>query len=217
MLKSLNTISMESVMSLILKKIGLKRTEKLLRLYDFNNLKAQTFYQILETSNLLLIMSEELPDKQLVKVKNLAEQIQGRWFEILETYYKRTDLESFENFLSEQSYNIEQYNEMLIIQACEILMNAGIETYKEHLSQIGIEGTNDQIKSAITQIKAKYEVDKENQSAKNKKSANNDYYALLGIASESLGYHIPSNILLAEWCGIMAILKRKSEAQTKKE
>lgn len=212
---------MGSVMSMILKKIGLSRTGKLLRLYDFNNLKAHLFYQMLETSNLLLLMKDkqeqQLNQNQLLKkYPNLVEEITNRWTEIQETYNIRTDKLSFENFLSEQQYEIEQENEMIIIRACETLMEIGDERYIKHLADLGIEGTPEQIKSAIAQIKAKYEIDKENKIVKNKKTAENDFYSLWGLATEQHGY-FPSTVLLSEWCGIMSILKRKSEANKNKE
>ena len=209
---------MESVTLTILKKVGLIQEKKSLNLLNFNSIKAQTFFLILQTSNLLLLIQDEKHQQQenlFKKYKSLETELADRWIEIQEIYYNRTDKQSYENFISEQSYSVEQTNEMIIIEACESLMDWGFETYKKHLAKLGIEGTPEQIRSAIAQLKAKFNIYRENELAKNKKTADSDFYSLWGIATEHHGY-FPSTVLLSEWCGIMSILKKKAESNKDK-
>jgi hypothetical protein len=104
---------------------------------------------------------------------------------------------------------------MLIIAACEILMEVGDLRYIPHLERIGIEGTEDQIKRQISQIKAKYVIDRENAMANENNGNKTDFYTMWAIAVENIG-HFPSNILLPEWCGVLGVLRRKSEINEKK-
>lgn len=142
------------------------------------------------------------------------EQLENRFFEILEEFNKKTDNKGFQSFISDASYKLEEDNEMIIIAACEILMEYGDLRYIEHLKRIGIEGTEEEIRRQIVQIKAKYEIDRENEKAKQKNNWETDFYTMWAFAVEQIG-HFPSDILLPEWCGILDILKKKAEINEK--
>lgn len=103
--------------------------------------------------------------------------------------------------------------EMLIISGCEILMEYGDLRYIEHLKKIGIEGTEDEIRRKISQLKTRYEINQENDKAK-LKTKDTDFYTMWAYAVEQIG-HFPSSILLPEWCGVLDILRKKADINEK--
>lgn len=112
---------------------------------------------------------------------------------------------------------------MLIIDACSIIIDfenkygVKIADYSEALNSIGISGSFEQIVSQIKQKRMKYKMLKANKEKQNTETAKNDFYDLIAIASKTLGYHIPSDILLIEWCGILNTLKRMSDGRGNKK
>jgi hypothetical protein len=155
----------------------------------------------------------EKQEKQQLSQKDL-EQAEIKFFEILEEFNKRTDNKGFNSFMSDAIARYYDDNEMLIISCCELLMQYGDQRYKEHLNKLGIEGTEEEIKRYIAQIKSKYEIDRENESAKNKNKGDDDFHTSWAFAFEQIGY-FPSDVLLPDWCGIINVIKRKSEISEK--
>lgn len=143
--------------------------------------------------------------------------------QIQEQYYKSTDEGKFKTFISERSFENDQDREILIIDACSLIIDfenkygVKIADYSEALSKIGIEGTSEQMVRQIKQKRMKYKLLKANKEKQGNETAKNDFYDLIGVASHSLGYHIPSDILLIEWCGILNTLKRMSDVRSNKK
>lgn len=112
---------------------------------------------------------------------------------------------------------------MLIIDACSLIIDfetkygVKIAEYDEALKSIGIEGSFEQIVRQIKQKRMKYKLFKVNKEKQNNETAKNDFYDLIAIASKTLSYHIPSDILLIEWCGILNTLKRMSDGRGNKK
>jgi hypothetical protein len=112
---------------------------------------------------------------------------------------------------------------MLIIDGCSLIIDfenkygVKIAEYSDVLASIGVSGTFDQIFSQIKQKRMKYKMLKLNKEKQNNETAKNDFYDLIAIASKTLGYHIPSDILLIEWCGILNTLKRMSDGRGNKK
>ena len=154
----------------------------------------------------------------MIQQKKLSQKnqdrLESRFFDILEEFNTRTDRKGFESFISDAAYRLEEDNEMIIIAACEMLMEYGDLRYIEHLKKIGIEGSEEEIRRQIVQIKAKYEIDRENEKAKHKNNGKTDFYTMWAFAVEQIG-HFPSDILMPEWCGILDILKKKAEINEK--
>lgn len=145
------------------------------------------------------------------------------WIKIQEQYYKSTDEGKYKSFLSERAFEDSQDREMLIIDGCSLIIdfenkyNIKLADYTEALKAIGIEGTFEHIFSQIKQKRMKYKMLKLNKEKQNNETAKNDFYDLIAIASKTLGYHIPSDILLIEWCGILNTLKRMSNVGSNKK
>jgi len=112
---------------------------------------------------------------------------------------------------------------MLIIDACSLVLDfeskygVKLVDYADTLKSIGVEGSFDQIYSQIKQKRLRYKHFKLNKEKQSNDTAKNDFYDLIAVASKSLGYHIPSDILLIEWCGILNTLKRMSDGRGNKK
>jgi len=195
---------------------------KSLKLYNFSNLRASVFYQIMSSQDLtLLVMKKSL--HQLKISPEQSENIAEKWITIQEQYYQSTDEGKFKSFLSERIFEDSQDREMMIIDCCSLIIDfenkygVKIADYTEALSKIGISGSFEQIVSQIKQKRMKYRFLKANKEKQNNETAKNDFYDLIAIASKTLGYHIPSDILLIEWCGILNTLKRMSDGRGNKK
>jgi len=142
---------------------------------------------------------------------------------IQEKYYLTTDEASYTRFIADQAYELEKQNEMIIIEGCMMLMEFeekyGIELkeYRKSLAGIGIEGDLEQIINLIKQKRMKYRFEQAQKKEENKKTAKNDFYKFLSQASKQLGYRITSDILLAEWCGILSDLKESNNGRSNKK
>lgn len=192
---------------------------KLLKLYDFQNIKAERFYRIMSSQELTLLSKKQLSQLN----QSQQEFISERWIQIQEQYYKSTDDGKYKSFLSERAFEDSQDREMLIIDGCSLIIDfenkygVKIAEYSDVLASIGVSGTFDQIFSQIKQKRMKYKMLKLNKEKQNNETAKNDFYDLIAIASKTLGYHIPSDILLIEWCGILNTLKRMSDGRGNKK
>jgi len=192
---------------------------KSLKLYNFSNLRASVFYQIMSSQDLTLLSKKKSSSQLLQRKEELAES----WIQIQEQYYQSTDEGKFKSFLSERIFEDSQDREMMIIDCCSLIIdfenkyNVKIADYTEALSKIGISGSFEQIVSQIKQKRMKYRFLKANKEKQNNETAKNDFYDLIAIASKTLGYHIPSDILLIEWCGILNTLKRMSDGRGNKK
>lgn len=211
---------MEKQSTMIMKNQTEDEDYKSLKLYDFQNLKASIFYQILSSQDLTLLVKNK---KSLNQSSELSELLQNQLIQIQEQYYKSTDEGKFKTFISERSFENDHDREMLIIDACSLIIDfenkygVKIADYSEALSKLGIDGTFEQIVRQIKQKRMKYKLLKANKEKQGNETAKNDFYDLIGIASHKLGYHIPSDILLIEWCGILNTLKRMTDGRGNKK
>ena len=92
-----------------------------------------------------------------------------------------------------------------------------LKDYKEVLAGIGIEGDFNQMISLIKQKRMKFRFEQSGKQKENKKKANNDFYKFLAQAGRQVGYRIPGDILLAEWCGILNDLKTSNDGRGNKK
>ena len=211
---------MEKQSTMTMKKATEVENYKSLKLYDFQNLKASVFYQILSSQDLSLLVKNR---KLLNQSQELSELLQNQLIQIQEQYYKSTDEGKFKTFVSERSFENDQDREMIIIDGCSLAIDfenkygVKIFDYIEPLKTIGIEGSIDQIIRQIKQKRMKYKFFNTNKEKQSNETAKNDFYDLIGIASHKLGYHIPSDILLIEWCGILNTLKRMTDGRGNKK
>lgn len=149
--------------------------------------------------------------------------LQNQLVQIQEQYYKATDEGKLNSFVSDRAYEDGLDREMLIVDACSMIIDfetkygVRIADYSEALSKLGIEGGFEQIVRQIKHKRMKYRFFKANKEKSNNETAKNDFYDLVGIASHKLGYHIPSDILLIEWCGILNTLKQITDVGRNKK
>lgn len=193
---------------------------KSLKLYNFQNMKASLFFQIMNSQDLTLLSKKKLQNLSPEESERISLEIQDRWIEIQEQYYNATDKTKYNSFISERAFEDSQDREMLIIDACSLLIDfetkygVKLADYREALSKIGIEGDFNRIVSLIKQKRMKYKLLKLNKEKNDGETAKNDFYDLIAVASQKLGYHIPSDILLIEWCGILNTLKRITDGRS---
>jgi hypothetical protein len=135
------------------------------------------------------------------------EAVEQRYLEIQENYFLRTDKDGLEKFLSKRKHDQLADIEMMALENSFILYRYGIQEGEETLSKYGITGSYDSIENKIKQKRTRYNFEIAKRSNEVKKKAENDYYKMIGLASERMGHHIPSDILLPEWCGILMTLK----------
>lgn len=236
---------------------NLKDTAQKLKLYNFNNLKAKVFFQIMEENNLLLLSRKKLSLEQLNGYQ--LQQLNEAWDDISEKYSKSTDASALDRAIGNKSFLGKCQAELEVIKACQELMEwseAGVKDidYLTPLSNVGISGSSMQIKLKIAQKKAKlrtliakFRTEQENiQSRLNdilvsfmlgnidedkmilvadeferlskrlKELSNTDqdkgsFYADLSAIGKILGHHIPSDILLTEWCGYLYTIRKMNK------
>lgn len=217
---------MEKQSTMTMKNQTEEENYKSLKLYDFQNLKASVFYQLLSSQDLtLLVMKKSLQQLKTSPEQSakLSELLQSQLIQIQEQYYKSTDEGKFKSFVSERVFEDAQDREMIIIDGCSLTIDfetkygVRIFDYIEPLKTVGVEGSFQQIVSQIKQKRMKYRFFKANKEKQGNETAKNDFYDLIGIASHKLGYHIPSDILLIEWCGILNTLKRMTDGRGNKK
>lgn len=225
-----------------------------LKLYNFNNLKAKTFFQITEEKNLLLLCRKKQNLEQLNESQ--YNQLIEAWDEINEQYAKNTDSNALDRTIGNKSFLAKCEAELEVVKACQELMEwseAGVPDidYLTPLENVGISGSSMQIKQKIAQKKAKlrvliakYRTEQENilsqineivfafqsgnidedkmitlaekfdrlskrlKEISNKQSKEkSSFYSDLSQIGKILGHYVPSDILLAEWCGHLSVIR----------
>ena len=231
-----------------------------LKLYNFNNMKAKLFFQIMEEKNLLLLCRKKQLPEQLSESQQ--KQLIDTWDDINEQYAKSTDSSALDRTIGNKSFLGKCEAELEVIKACQELMEwseAGVPDidYLTPLEAIGITGTMMQIKLKIAQKKAKlrvliakYRSEQENilaqvndivlafqlgniseekmielaerfdKLSKRLKEISNksetektSFYTDLSSIGKVLGFHIPSDILLAEWCGYLSVIRKMNKGK----
>ena len=232
----------------------LKNTVQKLKLYNFNNLKAKLFFQITEEKNLLLLCRKKQDLEQLNESQ--YNQLIEAWDDINEKYAKSTDSNALDRTIGNKSFLAKCEAELEVVKVCQELMEwseAGVPDidYLTPLENVGIYGSQMQIKQKIAQKKAKlrvliakYRTEQENilsqineivfafqsgnidedkmitlaekfdklsnrlKEISNKQSKEkSSFYSDLSQIGKILGHYVPSDILLAEWCGHLSVIR----------
>lgn len=123
----------------------------------------------------------------------------------MEAYYQKTNKEEFESFISQRRKELIADAEMMAIENAFALYQLGHPTGEERLLEYGISGD---LAVGVKQRRTKYNLKIKERNQKAKTKTNSDFYEMITFASKTLGYHIPHDILLAEWCGTLNILKK---------
>ena len=123
----------------------------------------------------------------------------------MEAYYQKTNKEEFESFINQRRKELISDAEMMAIENALVLYKLGNPLGAERLLEYGISGD---LENGVKQRRTKYNFKTKERNQKAKAKTNSDYYEMITFASKTLGYHVPFDILLPEWCGTLNILKK---------
>ena len=184
----------------------LKETKEdllLTKLLSFDQIKAKKFYEILDNGN------RKLLNPKNVKIDEVLLEI--RWNDILEKYYKLTNLIGFRSFLRELKRLYIMKNEMAAVEGAFSLYAAGFQI-GAILKRLGIDGN---VIQKVSQKRTKYLLQKAKIEGKNKQVAKTDYYKLLANASRKVGRNLDGEMLLIEWVGILNDIREENVKQNR--
>lgn len=188
--------------------------QMLLSTYEYLTIPAELFYRVMKTQNKLLLLLNPLPkneapsESQMLLVNQTTE---NSWMDIQQEYWERTSKSEYKSFLTSQKRELISNLEMFIIVSLFELCKYGMKEGFDGLKKLNIKGTLEEIAIQIEQRHTRYEVKMEQKRKESSDVADNDYYKMIGKASQVLGFHVPANILLAEWVGLFLTIKESNK------
>lgn len=196
-------------------KVG---TEQSLKLYDTpRKLNIETFYEIMETGNLeLLIVNQPEKLNELQQLK-LNEKLTDIWLDLQEFYYSNTNKQSFNKFKHNFKQVILLQNEITGCNAGLKLVELGFpEKGFEILEYFKISYTDTKnIKSAILRKETKLEFAK-NKLDKGDKKESVSFYKIVASVERNLNRQLNlKEINLERWVAYLGEIREKSEAEKK--
>ena len=148
-----------------------------------------------------------------LKVKVNENQLQTKWYDILEKYYRETDESKYLEFINNLKKKTEKQNRMVLIESAFLLYSLGVPIGEETLNEIGLKGN---LKSRVLQERTKYRMLVAKEEKEQQESAHLDYYELLGDISISKQVNLNTEMLLIEWVGILKSIKKQNEWENRK-
>lgn len=143
------------------------------------------------------------------KAKVSQNNLETRWYQILNDYYLKTSPSEYLEFISESKKGAKMQCEMNVISGALMLIDMGFEEEgKEFLKGIGIKGN---FKVKISQKRTKFKMYNAKMKNKRKIKAKADYYDLLVNTGANLGITLNSEMLLPEWCSYLNAARKKVE------
>ena len=134
-----------------------------------------------------------------------------KWNDILEKYYRLTNLIGFRSFFRELKHLYIMKNEMAAVEGAFSLYAAGFQI-DATLKRLGIDGN---VIQKVSQKRTKYLLQKAKIEGKNKQVAKTDYYKLLANASRKVGRNLDGEMLLIEWVGILNDIREENVKQNR--
>ncbi len=183
--------------------------EKQLKLYDqIDKIPVKIFYEIMNTQNLNLLN----PLKQKVK----KEKLEKIWNNLIDSYYKKSNIRSYNNFLRETIRRESLRNKIVTLNAIYIVLSRSsnklnINICKSILTKdFNITNHNLKfLKSTILREKSRLQLLDKKNIDKNKKEEIN-FWKIVSHVEQGLGYQLDiDKITLARWIEIVASLKEK--------
>lgn len=174
-----------------------------------SQLNVQTFFQIMETSDLSLLRR---PRKKPLKLKQI--NLNDVWYDLLDYYYSNTNKKSWEDFVGYINDRLSVSNEILLAEASINLIALGDEEGIKVLKSIDMPTSSIKaMKAAINRKKTAIEL----MDAKRHKSDKGEavkFESLLASIELQLGYQLrPDELTLARWVGLINTLRIKHEAE----
>lgn len=159
------------------------------------------------------INSEYISAMNILGVSAMEYQ-QKAWSNIVETYYKEVDEDSFNVFLKDRKKEILWECDMVIMQSALNLAAMGYDEGIDALNSLGIKGET--LEDLTHNIKAKITShDLKTTNKKGNVEAPNFFNMLAKVRKH--GYTISGDILLEEWVGTLNDLKETNERNNTKE
>ena len=192
-------------------------TETILNLYDTpSKINVETFYRIMETGDLKLLMVN--PNQYLnlnsEKQESANEKLNDVWLDLQEYYYSNTSKQSFEKFKYNLKKVVQLQNEITTCEAALQLVILGFDEHFETLIKFGITATDvDQIKSAISRKETKLEFAK-NKLDKGGEKESAGFYKLVANVERALNRQLDlKEINLERWVAYLQDIKERNEQQ----
>jgi len=190
--------------------------EQLWKLYDTpRTINVETFYQIMETGNLMLLVESQkkLNEKQQEKLNKTLNDV---WLDLQEYYYSETNKQSFNRFKNNFKNVILCQNEVTGCYAGLKLVELGIEEGYETLMFFKISAIEkEQIESAIRRKETKLELLKNKLDNNDKKEAVS-FYKMVANVERNLNRQLNlTEINLERWIAYLAEIKEKHESEKK--
>lgn len=141
------------------------------------------------------------------------EHLNAIWLDLLDFYYRSTNRQSWENFLSNLKATVKIKNEIISCTAAFELYRLNDDRGIEYLKKFGVKSTNDDgIKAAILAKETKLEL-AENKLTNQGSKESFKFYRMLASVQFQLKRNIDTEISLAEWVEILADLSARNKAE----
>lgn len=190
-----------------------KKERSISRLLNFENIKTKLFFEILKNQQY-----EKLNPK---KIKISPAEEEKRWYQIYQQYLTTTDKKKYNSFVRELEFERKEEQKLVEIEALYILYkllltdNEKRKEYKTRLNNLGIIGNIDQ---GVKAYRTNYGLRKESKKVDKKKEAEQEeitFYERIGELKK-IGISVDVDILLCEYCGIIAALKKENKPKNDK-
>lgn len=180
------------------------------RLYDqADKIPVKVFYQVMNTQNLNLLN----PQNEKVKKEKLEEI----WNNLLDEYYRKSNIKSYNNFFRETKQREGLRNKVITLNAVYIILSRSTNEDKILICKniltkdFNIQNHNLKfLKSLILREKSRLKLLDKKQKKDNKREEVN-FWKLVSQVEQSLGYQLDiEKVTLSRWIEIIATLKEKA-------
>lgn len=180
------------------------------RLYDqAEKIPVKIFFQVMNTQNLNLLN----PQNEKVKKEKLEEI----WNNLLDEYYRKSNIKSYNNFFRETKQREGLRNKVITLNAVYIILSRSTNEDKILICKniltkdFNIQNHNLKfLKSLILREKSRLKLLDKKQKKDNKREEVN-FWKLVSQVEQSLGYQLDiEKVTLSRWIEIIATLKEKA-------
>lgn len=184
-----------------------------LSMLDYETIKAELFYKILNNRELLPMLIQGNEKNGLSKTPKLTEQqqleLEERWCEIEHEYHIKSKNSEYESSLEQAKQNILEQSKLLKAMLLFQKYRYGIKEGIDGLAKMGVKGNMDDVVRKINQMIGKVEMRRSKNAEKTANQDGVDFFELIAKVNTANGFHVPSDIMLKEWVGVLAVIKTK--------
>lgn len=184
-----------------------------LPLYDTpRKLNVETFYQIMETGDLELLIVPPKPEN--LNLEKLSQRLNDVWLDLQEYYYSNTNETSFKRFKDNFRKVILIQNEITGCYAALKLIELGLEEGYETLKFFGVNQEDiEGIRSAIGRKETKLDFAKNKLDTNDKKQAVG-FFKIVASVERNLNRQLDlKEVSLERWVAYLDEIKQKNEAE----